>query len=142
MDVWFDRSVGFYGWMDVYFPTWVDTLALFLAVPIALLFLSELFARRAAVRARLLELVTYAAITVGVLLVIGVPSYHSDILGHIYGFGEPRYLLPMLPLLGAAIALAVRGGRRWAPQLGAVMIVLFLTHDIFSQLQAVARYYS
>jgi 4-amino-4-deoxy-L-arabinose transferase-like glycosyltransferase len=142
MDVWFDRSVGFYGWMDVYFPTWVNTLALFFAIPIALLCCRELFARRAAVRARLPELATYAAITVGVLLVIGVPSYHTDILGHIYGFGEPRYLLPMLALLGAAIALAVRGGRRWGPQLGAAMIVLFLAHDIFSQLQAIARYYS
>ncbi|HEY2768710.1 MAG TPA: DUF2142 domain-containing protein [Solirubrobacteraceae bacterium] len=141
-DVWFDRSVGFYGWMDVYFPTWVDTVALFIAVPIALLCFSELYARRAAVRARLLELTTYAAITIGVLFVIGIPSYHSDIVGHIYAFGEPRYLLPMLPLFGAAIALTVRGGRRWGPQLGVILIVVFLAHDIFSQLQTIARYYS
>ncbi len=141
IDVWFDRSVGFYGWMDVYFPSWVNTLALVLAIPIALLFYSELFRRRADVRARIWELATYAVITIGVLLVIGVPSYHSDILGHIYGFGEPRYLLPLLPLFGAALALTVRAGRRWAPQLAAVLIVLFLAHDIFSQLEAVARYY-
>lgn len=142
IDVWFDRSVGFYGWMDVYFPTWVDTIALLVVIPIALLCLRELLSRRTVVRARLAELATYAVITIGVLLVIGIPSYHSDIVGHIYAFGEPRYLLPMLPLLGAAIALAVRGGRRWAPQLGAVLIVLFLAHDIFSQLQEIARYYS
>ncbi len=141
IDVWFDRSVGFYGWMDVYFPSWVDTLALVLAIPIALLFYSEVFRRRADVRARISELATYAVITIGVLLVIGVPSYHSDILGHIYGFGEPRYLLPLLPLFGAALALTIRAGRRWAPQLAAVLIVLFLAHDIFSQLEAVARYY-
>jgi 4-amino-4-deoxy-L-arabinose transferase-like glycosyltransferase len=140
-DVWFDRSVGFYGWMDVLFPNWVDTVALVLAGAVALPIARELVTRRGAVWARLLELATYAAITVGVLLVIGVPSYHSDIIGHIYAFGEPRYLLPMLPLLGAAIALAVRGARRWAPAVGAALIVLFLAHDIFSQLQTIARYY-
>jgi hypothetical protein len=141
IDVWFDRSVGFYGWMDVLFPNWVDTVALFLAIAAALLIARELFARRGAVKTRLLELATYAAITIGVLLVIGVPSYHSDIIGHIYAFGEPRYLLPMLPLLGAALALAVRGARRWAPTVGAALVVLFLAHDIFSQLQVIARYY-
>jgi Predicted membrane protein (DUF2142) len=140
-DIWFDRSVGFYGWMDVLFPGWVDTIALFLAGATLLLIGRELLARRDAIRPRLPELATYAMITIGVLLVIGIPSFHSDILGHIYSFGEPRYLLPMLPLLGAAIALAVRGSRRWAPAVGAAMIVLFLAHDIFSQLQTIARYY-
>jgi hypothetical protein len=140
-DVWFDRSVGFYGWMDVLFPNWVDTVALVLAVAVALLIGNELLARRKAIAARAPELATYAMITIGVLLVVGIPSYHSDIIGHIYAFGEPRYLLPMLPLLGAAIALAVRGARRWAPAAGAALIVLFLAHDIFSQLQTIARYY-
>ncbi len=141
-DVWFDRSVGFYGWMDVLFPGWVDNVALFLAGATALLIGRELWLRLPTVRERWPELATYAAITIGVLMVIGVPSYHSDILGHIYAFGEPRYLLPMLGLLGAAIALAVRGAGRWAPIVGAAMIVLFLSHDIFSQLQLIARYYS
>jgi hypothetical protein len=140
-DVWFDRSVGFYGWMDVLFPNWVDNVALLLAGVVALLLARELLARRGAVRERALELATYATITVGVLLVVGVPSYHTDIIGHIYAFGEPRYLLPMLPLLGAALALAVRGARRWAPAVGAALIVLFLAHDLFSQLQTIARYY-
>lgn len=141
-DVWFDRSVGFYGWMDVLFPGWVDNVALFFACATALLIGRELWLRRPTVRERLPELATYAAITIGVLLVIGVPSFHSDIVGHIYAFGEPRYLLPMLALLGAAIALAVRGAGRWAPIAGATLIVLFLAHDLFSQLQVIARYYS
>jgi hypothetical protein len=38
--------------------------------------------------------------------------------------------------------LAVRGaGRRWSPIAGVLLIVLFLSHDIFSQLQVIARYY-
>lgn len=140
-DVWFDRSVGLYGWMDVLFPSWVANVALIFACTTALLVGGELLARRAAIGARLPELATYAAIVVGVLLVIGVPSYHSDIVEHFVSFGEPRYLLPLLALLGTAIALAVRGARRWAPIVGAALIVLFLAHDLFSQLQTIATYY-
>ncbi len=45
-------------------------------------------------------------------------------------------------LLAAALALAARGaGRRWGPAVGAVIVVLFLAHDIFSQLLVLGRYY-
>jgi hypothetical protein len=54
-------------------------------------------------------------------------------------YGEARYLLP---LLAAALTLAARaGGRRWGPILGTLIAVLAFGHDIFSQLQVVARYY-
>jgi hypothetical protein len=47
-----------------------------------------------------------------------------------------------LPLGAAVLALAVRGaGRRAGPAVAAALIVLFLAHDMFSQLQAIARYY-
>jgi 4-amino-4-deoxy-L-arabinose transferase-like glycosyltransferase len=141
-DIWFDRSVGLYGWMDVYFPTWVDNVALVPAGAIALLCGRELLRERTALRARALEIGIYAAITVGVLAMLGASSYASNVVQQAYAFGEPRYLLPMLPLLGAAIALAVRGaGLRWAPVAGAALVILFLGHDIFSQLQLIARYY-
>jgi hypothetical protein len=141
-DVWFDRSVGLYGWMDTVFPIWVDNLALVPAGAVALLCGRELFVRRAALRTRLSELGVYAAITVGVLMLVGLASYKTDVVGHELAFGEPRYLLPMLPLLGAVIVLAVRGaGRRWTPVVGAALVVLFLGHDVFSQLQVIARYY-
>ena len=141
-DVWFDRSVGFYGWMDTTFPGWVNNIALVPAGAIALLCGRELLTRRTALRARLAELGAYAAICLGVLLMLGVTSYVADALEHRNAFGETRYLLPLIPLLGAVIALAVRGaGRRWAPVVGAAMVVLFLGHDVFSQLQVIARYY-
>jgi Predicted membrane protein (DUF2142) len=141
-DIWFDRSVGLYGWMDTMFPTWVDNLALLPAVAVALLCARELIARVNALRARVAELGVYTTITVGVLVMIGASSYISDAVHHELAFGEPRYLLPLLPLLGAVIALAVRGaGRRLAPAAGAAMIVLFLAYDVFSQLQVIARYY-
>jgi 4-amino-4-deoxy-L-arabinose transferase-like glycosyltransferase len=141
-DIWFDRTVGLYGWMDTTFPNWVDNIALIPAVAILLLCCRELLARRDALQARLLELCTYIAIAVGVLVMIGVSSYDGDVLAHGYALGEPRYLLPMLALLGMTIALAVRGaGWRWAPAVGAAMVSLFLAHDVFSQLQVIARYY-
>ena len=44
--------------------------------------------------------------------------------------------------LGAALALAARGaGRRWGPAVGALIVVLFLAHDIFSQLLVASRFY-
>jgi hypothetical protein len=141
-DIWFDRSVGFYGWMDTTFPAWVDTVALVLAIPVAVLLGRELFTRRHALWARRTELVVYGGIGAGVLLLIGASSYVDNGLGSGPAFGEPRYLLPLLPLFAAAIALAVRGaGPRRAPVVGAAMVILFLGHDVFSQLQVIARYY-
>jgi hypothetical protein len=141
-DIWFDRSVGLYGWIDTVFPGWVDDVALVPVAAVALLCARGFLARRAVLRARLAELGVYAAIALGVLVLIGVSSYHSDAVDHELAYGEPRYLLAMLPLLGAAVALAVRGaGRRWAPAAGAALVILFLGHDLFSQLQTIARYY-
>jgi 4-amino-4-deoxy-L-arabinose transferase-like glycosyltransferase len=141
-DIWFDRSVGLYGWMDTMFPSWVDNVALVPAALVVVLFLRELFARRKALRGRVVELGVYAAIALGLLVLIGGSSYDSDALNHSPAFAEPRYLLPLAPLLGAVFALAVRGaGRRWAPVAGSVLIVLIFGFDLVSQLQVIARYY-
>ena len=141
-DIWFDRSVGFYGWMDTMFPTWVDNVALLPAALVAALFVRGVVVRRNALRRRLPELAVYIAIVLGLLVLIGADSYDSDALHHSPAFGEPRYLLPLLPLMGAVFTLAVRGaGRRWGPVAGAALIVLVFGYDIVSQLQVIARYY-
>jgi len=141
-DIWFDRSVGLYGFFDTVFPVWVDNVLLVPAVAVALLCARELVVRRAVLRARLAELSVYALITLGVLVMIGASSYTGDAIHHGAAFGEPRYLLPMLPLLGVVLVLAARGaGRRWAPVVGAALVVLVLGLDVFSQLQVIARYY-
>jgi Predicted membrane protein (DUF2142) len=141
-DIWFDRSVGLYGWMDVTFPNWVDNVALLAAAAIGVLFLRALVVEREQLRSRLLELGSYAAITLALFAMVGVTSYDTDVLKHESLLGEPRYLLPLLPLLGAMVVLAVRGaGRRWMPVAGAAIVILFLGHDLFSQLQAIGRYY-
>jgi hypothetical protein len=126
---------------DTTFPGWVYDAALVPAALIAALCVGALVAGRIALRARLGELLTYAAIGVGLMTLIGADSY-LVFPRHAAEYGQARYLLPLLPLLGAVLALAARGGgRRWGPTVGASILALFLAHDIFSQLQAIARYY-
>jgi Predicted membrane protein (DUF2142) len=140
-EIWFDGYVGLYGWLDTTFPTWVYTAALIPAGLLAGLCLRALLYGRSALYHRAGELTVYAAIAAGLLLLVGVRSYSEfPAFGDFYG--EARYLLPLLPLLGAGLALAARGGgRRWGPILGTLIVALALAHDIFSQLQTVARYY-
>jgi 4-amino-4-deoxy-L-arabinose transferase-like glycosyltransferase len=140
--IWFDGYVGLYGWLDTTFPTWVYTAALVPATLLAMLCLRTLIATRATLRRRASELCVYATIAAGLLLLLGVTSYR-EFPGYGASFGEARYLLPLIPLLGAAIALGARGaGRRYGPAIGALIVVLAFAHDIFSQLQVIARYYN
>jgi hypothetical protein len=143
VQLWFDRSVGFYGWLDTSFPGWVDTVALFPAGVVAMLLARSLVLDRIALRRRLTELATYAVIGFGLLVLIGTTAYLTVQTEGGAGDAEPRYLLPLLPLFGVGIALAARGaGRRWGPTVGALLVVLLLAHDVFSQLLVVARYYA
>ena len=139
--LWFDGYVGLYGWLDTPFPGWVDTLALIPAAAIALLCGRSLLVGRAALRSRAGELLVYAVMAVGLLVLIGADSF-TAFPATDAEFAQARYLLPLLALFAAVIALAARGaGRRWGPAVGALIVVLFLAHDVFSQLQLIARYY-
>jgi hypothetical protein len=83
----------------------------------------------------------YTLIALGLIVLIGLDSYRRfpTIAGE---FTQPRYLLPLIPLLGVALALAARGaGRRWGPAVGTLIVVLFLAHDVFSQLLVAGRFY-
>jgi Predicted membrane protein (DUF2142) len=138
--VWFDRSVGLYGWFDTTFPLWVDNLALVLVGVLILLCIRALFALRVALRRHLVEIVVYGVMGIGLALLVAASNYLDTAEG--LGYAQPRYLLPMIPLLGVALALAARGaGRRWGPSVGMLLVVLVLAHDVFSQLLVIARYY-
>jgi hypothetical protein len=79
--------------------------------------------------------------TLGLMILIGAAGF-SAFSEETAGYGQARYLLPLLPLLGAILALSVRGaGRRWGPVVGALLVSLLIAHDVFSQLLVVARYY-
>jgi 4-amino-4-deoxy-L-arabinose transferase-like glycosyltransferase len=139
--VWFDGMIGLYGWLDTQFPGWVYDIALIPAGLIAMLCIRALVDARVALRKRVAEPVVYAVIGIGVLTLVGASSYAAQLQNH-GPYNEPRYLLPMLALLGAVLALAARGaGRRWGPVVGTLIVVLLISHDAFSQLQTIARYY-
>jgi hypothetical protein len=136
---WFDGLVGEYGWLDATFPNWVYNVALIPAGLLAVLFARALIMYRGALAGRALELAVYLALGLGLLILIGADDYVHNIPGE---YDEPRYLLPMLVLWGAALALAARGaGRRWGPIAGVAIVSLVLAHDIFSQLLVISRYY-
>jgi hypothetical protein len=140
--LWFDRTVGLYGWLDTTFPAWVYTAALVPAGLIVLLGVRALAVERTVLRRRFLEPVVYIVMALGLLAVIGYHAYLNVTFEGGPGHIQPRYLLPLLPLLGLVVALAARGaGRRWGPAVGVLLVVLFLAHDIFSQLIVVSRFY-
>jgi Predicted membrane protein (DUF2142) len=139
--IWFDDLVGLYGWSDTVFPRWVYDFALIPTAAIAGLCIRELAIARRRLRHRAAELLTYATMTVGVLALVGAAGYHER-ASTLVSFAEPRYILPMLALWGAILALAARGaGRRWGLVAGVLIVVLVIAHDVFSQLQTIARYY-
>jgi hypothetical protein len=141
-ELWFNGLVGLYGWADTLLPGWVYDASLIPAAGIAALCVRELVRRRTALRRRVLELAVYGLTGAGVMTLVGAQSYASDVGQGFEPFWEPRYLLPMLPLWGCIVALAARGaGRRWGPAVGALLIALLLAHDLFSQLQVIARFY-
>jgi hypothetical protein len=139
--LWFNGFVGRYGWLDTPFPEWANTLALIPATMIILLVARSLFIGRAALRARGLELVVYAIMALGIMVLVGANSFRVFPRKEAE-YDQLRYLLPMLPLFAALLVLAVRGaGRRRGPTVAALIVVLFLGHDVFSQLQVIARFY-
>jgi 4-amino-4-deoxy-L-arabinose transferase-like glycosyltransferase len=140
-DLWFDGFVGDYGFEDTFFPRWVDNLALIPALAIAALVARELFLHRPELTRRAAELATYLTLTAGLMVLVGASAYLS-FPSEAAAFPEPRYLLPLIPLFGAVLALATRGaGRRLGVAVGVLIVVLFFAHDLFSQLQVIARYY-
>ncbi len=108
---------------------------------IAALAVREAYAHARTLSRRAGELATYLALAVGLMVLIGASAYLS-FPSEAAAFPEPRYLLPLIPLFGITLALAARGaGRRWGPAVGALIVVLCFAHDLFSQLQVIARYY-
>ncbi len=81
----------------------------------------------------------YLAMSLGVMFIVGSDDYISKVPGE---YAEPRYMLPMLVLWGAVLALAARGaGRRWGPVVGVLIVTLVLTQNLFGQLLDISRYY-
>jgi 4-amino-4-deoxy-L-arabinose transferase-like glycosyltransferase len=139
--IWFDGYIGQLGWLDTFFPSWVYDFALAVAALLLGMCAAAVVRARATLASRMPELAVYASMALGLMVLIGAAGY-DDFAEQTAAYGQTRYLLPLLPLLGAILALSARGaGRRWGPSAGALMVVLFLAHDLFSQMLVAARYY-
>jgi 4-amino-4-deoxy-L-arabinose transferase-like glycosyltransferase len=141
-DLWVDGFVGSFGWLEGTFRPVVYDLALVPIAAIALLAGRTLVVQGRRVRPRLGELLSYTVLALVFMLFIAAASYIAY-LRYGGGLGQIRYLFPLLPLYGVLLALAARGaGRRWTPVIGTSIVALAITHDLFSQLMVLARYYA
>jgi 4-amino-4-deoxy-L-arabinose transferase-like glycosyltransferase len=139
--VWFKGAIARYNWLETVFPGWVYKVALIPATAIAGLCARELFAKRLLLLRRLGEFTVYAIMLIGLMVLLAAASFDAFPTLAL-GDSEPRYFLPMLALGGALVALAARGaGKRWGPVIGVGLVMLFLSHDVLSQLLEVSRYY-
>jgi 4-amino-4-deoxy-L-arabinose transferase-like glycosyltransferase len=138
--IWFNGFVGQYGWLETVFPDWVYDVALVVGVAILLALGRALVAARRSLRARWAELAVWALMAAGLAVLVGAASYYSAPGAGSYT--QARYLLPLIPLFAAALALAARaGGRRWEGALGILIVLAIFADDIFSQLLVVGRFY-
>lgn len=140
---WLGDMVGTFGVLDTSFPRWVSDVGSLVLTGVAALALAGLWRGRAAVRRRWPELLVYALMAAGLLLLVAAQSLSLDRRFGGNGVGaQLRYLLPLLPGYAALLALAARAaGRRGVALLGTTIVGLALAHTLFSELLAIGRYY-
>jgi 4-amino-4-deoxy-L-arabinose transferase-like glycosyltransferase len=139
--IWLNGWIGHFGWLDYTFPAWVYTFARDLALVLIALALVGLVRVRAAIRPLLPIAACLAVMAVGLLGAIGYSGirYRMNTGNQ---FEQARYLLPVVAFYALFLVLAARGaGRRWAPALGAVLVVLAMAHGLFAETLTISRYY-
>jgi 4-amino-4-deoxy-L-arabinose transferase-like glycosyltransferase len=140
-DTYFEAFVGRFGWFYFGFPDWVNWVGLVLAAGILGLAGRALLRFRPALRRRSGELITYALMAGGMLVLVNVLGYRY-LLQTGTDFEQVRYLFPILPLYAALVALAVRAPKRLGPALGAVFIAIAAAHSLYAHFVLVAHYYN
>jgi len=139
--LWLKGFVGRFGWVVVAFADWAYRLAALVLGIVGALALRTLVRERAVVRARLAELAGYAAMAGGLVLLIGMVALRGFAPG-ISGAVQGRYLLPLLPLFGALLVLAVRGvPARWGRAVGVALVLTGVAWSVFGQLLTIAWFY-
>lgn len=141
-DLWITGFLGRFGWLKVEYPAWAYQLGACVLAAVAVLVSRALVVERAAVRRRVPELVTYALMAGGLLLLIGMVALRGWAPG-IKGAVQGRYLLPLLALFALLLALAARGaGERGGRAVGAAIVLLAIAWSVFGQLFTIVYYYT
>jgi 4-amino-4-deoxy-L-arabinose transferase-like glycosyltransferase len=138
---WLNGSIGHFGWLDYTFPEWVYKDGRDLLYVLAALALLGLVRVRRGIGEVLPIFACFAVMAIGLLGAIGYAGIRYR-LSTGYPFEQARYLFPLLPLYAVFVVLVARGaGRRWAPALGAALVVLAMAHGLFAETLTISRYY-
>jgi hypothetical protein len=123
----------------VRFPARAYQLAAVVLALTGLLAVRSLRADPRELRWRRDELLGYAATAAGLLLLIGLSAdLRRNLIAHMQG----RYLLPLLPLFGALLALGARGaGERWGRAAGVALVSGAVAWSLSGQLLTIAWFY-
>jgi 4-amino-4-deoxy-L-arabinose transferase-like glycosyltransferase len=141
-DLWLSSWIGRFGWGDSGFKPWVVTCAGVVVLVLLGFGGRALWTRRERVRARLPELLVYAALAGGLLFLLSWVGYgYRTTNGST--FEQGRYLFPLMALWGALIALGVAGfGRRFGPVAAVTCVLLAVALDFGGLLIMIGRYYT
>jgi Predicted membrane protein (DUF2142) len=139
--VWFWSFMGNFSWLSIPFPSWAYGVALAVLSAIGVLAARALVSARGVLRRRGAELAGYALMTAGLLALIAMVALRG-FAPSIDAAAQGRYLLPLLALFAALLALGARGaGATWGRAVGATIVVGFVGWSVFAQLVAIAGYY-
>ncbi|HEY2630786.1 MAG TPA: DUF2142 domain-containing protein [Solirubrobacteraceae bacterium] len=139
--VWLDGSIGHFGWLDYSFPAWVYADGQDLVYVLAALALVGLVRLRTRIFSMFPIFFCFGVMAVGLFGAIGYAGIRYR-LSTGFAFEQARYLFPLAVFYGLFVVLAARGvGRRWAPALGAVLVVLAMAHGLFAETLTISRYY-
>jgi hypothetical protein len=141
LTVYVDGSIGAFGWLDYGFPLWVYTVGRALTGLLVALAFVGLFRIRARLAPLLPLFACFAVMLAGLVVAVGVAGVRYKVTTG-FVFEQARYLFPLLALYGFIIVLAaLSAGRRWAPALGAAIVMLAMAHSLFAMTLTVSRYY-
>ncbi|HEX6025983.1 MAG TPA: hypothetical protein VFZ00_28590, partial [Solirubrobacter sp.] len=140
--VFVERLFGGFAMLEANFPQRVFTALVLIGVVVVASALVGVLRRRAEVRRRLDVVAVLVLAVVGYLLVLHVAAFRSLLVS-----SDPvitgRYLLPLLPLYGVMLALAVVWlPRRWAPVAAGVLVGGAVLMQIASIAVVFARFYA
>jgi 4-amino-4-deoxy-L-arabinose transferase-like glycosyltransferase len=143
-DLYFRGLVGRFGWLDYDFPEWVSWVCLALGTAVVAAAISGLIRLRAAMRSRWADFGVYVLAVLGLLATIAIAGYRARLqspIGQI--FEQARYLLPLVPIYGALVAVGARSlGQRWGAALGGLVVMASIALTVFGQALTVTRYYA
>jgi 4-amino-4-deoxy-L-arabinose transferase-like glycosyltransferase len=139
-DIWIKTGWGAFGWLEVRFPNWVYPLLTLLTIALVAGAIALLARRR--IRDDLPLVAFFAVVALALLAGLHWIEYRT-INTEGETFNQGRYLLPLLPLLGASAAASLGllpAGRR-TQAAGALIGVLFVL-QAFSLALIVGRFYA